>query len=123
MDARALGQPPKLKRRDALPNWAEWKHTVFTYANADFKGNGKKVLEAMRWAELQRKQVLEESFYGDERLVSWSDQFGNTVIQNAAEVFSALYTLLTAFTEDQAHKLVRNAGDREGLEAWRKLAQ
>ena len=38
-------------------------------------------------------------------------------------MFSALYTLLTAFTEDQAHKLVRNAGDGEGLEAWRKLSQ
>ena len=32
-------------------------------------------------------------------------------------------SLLTAVTEDQAHKLVRNAGDGEGLEAWRKLNQ
>ena len=30
--------------------------------------------------------------------------------------------MLTAFTEDQAHKLVRNAGDSEALEAWRKLS-
>ena len=44
-------------------------------------------------------------------------------IQDAPEVFSGLYSLLTAFAEDQAHKLVRNAGDGEGLEAWRKLSQ
>lgn len=30
--------------------------------------------------------------------------------------------LSAGFKEDQAHKLVRNAGDREGLEAWSKLS-
>ena len=61
LDTKALGQPPKLKRRDALPNWAEWKHKVFTNANAHFKSNGNKVLEAMRWAELQRRKASIET--------------------------------------------------------------
>ena len=51
VDTKALGQPPKLRRRDSLPNWPEWKHKVFTFVNAYFKQNGKRVVEAMRWAE------------------------------------------------------------------------
>ena len=129
VDTKALGQPPRLKRRDTLPNWPEWKHKVFTFVNAHFKRNGKRVVEAMRWAEQQRKQLLEENLYSDERVLAWSAVFSDErnsptyFIQDASETFSALYTLLTAFTEDQAHKLVRNAGDGEGLEAWRKLSQ
>ena len=112
-----------------LPNWPEWKHKVFTFVNAHFRQNGKRVVEAMRWAGHQRKQLLEENLYSDERVLAWSSVFSDEdhsptyFIKDASEVFSALYTLLTAFTEDQAHKLVRNAGDGEGLEAWRKLSQ
>ena len=126
---KALGQPPKLRRRDSLPSWPEWKHTMFTYMNAHIRKKGKKVVEAMRWAEQQRKQLLEENLYSDERVLAWSSIFSDQhqsptyFIQDASEVFSALYTLLTSFTEDQAHKLVRNAGGGEGLEAWRKFSQ
>ena len=67
--------------------------------------------------------------YSDERVLAWSpvfsDEFDSPAyfIPDASDVLSALYTLLTAFTEDQAHKLVRNAGDGEGLEAWRTQAK
>merc|ERR1712024_244842 len=66
---------------------------------------------------------------GDSRVIGWSEEFSQenrkpeSYIPNARDIFAALYTLLTAFSEDQAHKLVRNAGDGEGLEAWRKLSQ
>ena len=113
-------------------------HTIFNQQafvhfqknpNAHFKQNGKRVVEAMRWAEHQRKQLLEENVYSHERVLAWSTVFSDQVhsptyfIQDAQEVFSALYSLFTAFTEVQAHKLVRNAGDGEGVEAWRKMSQ
>ena len=112
-----------------LPNWPEWKHKVSTFVNAHFRQNGKRVVEAMRWAGHQRKQLLEENLYSDERVLAGSSVFSDEdhsptyFIKDASEVFSALYTLLTAFTEDQAHKLVGDAGDGEELEAWRKLSQ
>ena len=56
VDTKALGQPPKLKRRDSLPNWPEWKHKVFIFVSAHFNQN-----EAMRGAEQQRTQLLEEN--------------------------------------------------------------
>ena len=83
----------------------------------------------MRGAEQQRKQILEENLYSDERVLAWntvfSDEFDSPTyfIPDGSDVFGALFTLLTAFTEDQAHKLVRNAGDGEGMEAWRKLSR
>ena len=79
----------------------------------------------MRWAEQQHKQILEANLYSDARVLVWNEVFSDRAHSpayfkdNAPEVFSALYTLLTAFTEDQPHKMVRNAGDGEGLEAWR----
>ena len=79
VDTKALGQPPKLRRRDSLPNWPEWKHKVFTFVNAYFKQNGKRVVEAMRWAEQQRKQLFEENLYSDERVLAWSSIFGDEV--------------------------------------------
>ena len=75
VDTKALGHPPRLRRRDALPNWPEWKHKVFTFVNAHFKQNGKRAVEAMRWAEQQRKQLLEENLYSDERVLAWSSVY------------------------------------------------
>ena len=46
----------------------------------------------------------------------------STFVKDAQETSAAVYTLLTAFTEDQARKLVRNAGDGLRFEAWRKLS-
>lgn len=112
-----------------MPYWAEWKHKVLTFVNAHFKQNGKGVVEAMCWAEQQRKQLLMDNLYSDEGVLAWSSVFRNRIhsptyfIQDAQEVFSTLYALLKAFTEDQAHKLVRNSGDGDGLEARRKLSQ
>ena len=83
----------------------------------------------MRWAEQQRKQLAEENLFSDERVLAWGTVFSDEThsptyfIKDASEVFSAHYTLLTAFTEDQAHKVVREAGDGEGLEAWRELSR
>ena len=65
------------------------------------------------------KTIFEENLYSDERVLAWSSVFSDEhqsptyFIQDAQEVFSGLYSLLTAFTEDQAHKLLRNAGDGE----------
>ena len=77
VDTNVLGQPPRLKRRDALPHRPEWKHKVFTFVNAHFKQNGKRVVDAMRWAEQQKKQLLEENLYSDERVLAWSSVFSD----------------------------------------------
>lgn len=112
-----------------MPYWPEWKHKVVTFVNAHLKQNGERVVEATLLAEQQRKQLSEENLYADGRLLCWSSVFSDRVhsptyfIDNVLEVFSALYVLLNTFTDDQAHTPVRNAGDGEGLEAWRKLGQ
>ena len=119
-------QPPPHSRQQchSLQIWPEWKHRVFIHVNAHFKKHGKKVVEAMRRAEQQWRQIWEENLYSDERVLSWSSVFSDRVhsptyfIQDARELFSALYTVLTSFTKDQAHKLARHAGDSEGLEEW-----
>ena len=77
VDTKALGQPPRLKRRDTLPNWPEWKHKVFTFVNAHFRQNGKRVVEAMRWAEQQRKPLCEENLFSDERVLAWGTMFSD----------------------------------------------
>ena len=64
---------------------------------AHFKKYGKRMVDAMRWAETQKKQIVEENIFADERMVAWSSEFndqqGNAAafIENASESFAALY--------------------------------
>ena len=97
VDNKNLGQPPKLKRRDLLPNWSEWKHKPFVFVGAHFKQQGKRVVEAMRWAETQRKQIEYENTMMDSRVIGWSYEFSEEIqtpdrfIQHAQEGFAALF--------------------------------
>ena len=75
VDTKALGQPPKLKRRDLLPNWPEWKHKVLVFVSAHFKQHVKRVVEAVIWAELQRKQIDYDNELMDSRVVGSSYEF------------------------------------------------
>ena len=45
------------------------------YVSAHFKQHGRRVVESMRWAETQRKQIEYENVMGNSRVVGWSDEF------------------------------------------------
>ena len=120
VDTRGVGQPSKFSGRKDQ-DFAEWDHKVRTFLVAKFGGDIQKVLV---WARKQRKQIAPVA--QDSRQVGFDIEFGdladaNDQVEGLDGKVSGLYAYLTSFTTGDANKVVRNSGEGQGLEAWRRL--
>ena len=51
----------------------------------------------------------------------FGDQAGEDEIENIDDFVGKLYAYLVSFTTDAPNRIVRNSGEGNGLEAWRRL--
>ena len=58
-------------------------------------------------------------------MVSWitvfGEQAGEDEIENIDDFVGKIFAYLVSFTTDAANRIVRNSGEGNGLEAWRRL--
>ena len=117
-----IGQP-FLWKGSADQDFAEWSHKVCTFMLARF---GDDVVTALTWAAQQRKIVAKTCVASQRnRLVPWitvfREQAGEDEIENIDDFVGKLYAYLVSFSTDAANRIVRNSGEGNGLEAWRRL--
>ena len=122
VDTKGIGQPFALKGT-ADQNFDEWSHKVRTFMLARF---GDDILTALTWAEYQRKIVVKTCVSSQRnRLVPWITVFGEQAaedeIENIDDFVGKIYDYLVSLTTDAANRIVRNSGEGNGLEAWRRL--
>ena len=83
-------------------------------------------ITALTWATQQRKNVVKNCVASQRnRLVPWITVFGEGAdqeerIDEIADFVGKLYACLVSFTTDAANRIVRNSGEGNGLEAWRR---
>merc|ERR1712032_1616779 len=78
------------------------------------------------WAVRQKKTVVENVKEGSTREVSYEEVFGELAeeevkVPKLEQRIAQIYTYLVSFTTQEANKVVRNSGQGQGLEAWRRL--
>ena len=61
-----------------------------------------------------------------DRLITWTDVFGEGAdeedqIDGIDDFVGMLFAFLVSFTTDASNRIVKNAGEGNGLEAWRRL--
>ena len=124
VDGKGVGQPFKLtgKKQGHHQDFSEWDHKFRIYAPIKF---GRERGDVPSWAKKQRKQIVAR--VSDARKhVSFEDEWGDGADElNRIDDFehkpTALYAYLASFVPGGANKGVRNSGDGQGLEAWRRL--
>ena len=120
---KGITQPSSLKG-GAEEDFSDWTHKVRTFMLARF---GESILEAMTWEARQRRIVVKSWVQSQrDRFVPWNEVFcGQAVetdrIEGIDDFVGRLYDYLVSFTMDAANRIVRNAGEGNGLEAWRRL--
>ena len=88
---------------------------------------GDQILSALTWAARQRKMVVKACGSSQrDRLIPRIDVFGEGAdeedqIDGIDDFSGKLYAYLVFFTTDAPNRIVRNAGEGNGLEAWRRL--
>ena len=88
---------------------------------------GDQILGALTWAARQRKIVVKGCVASQrDRLIPWIDVCGEGAdeedqINEIDDFVGKLYAYFVSFTTDAANRIVRNAGEGNGLEAWRRL--
>ena len=88
---------------------------------------GDKILGALTWTSRQRKIVVKGCGPSQrDCLLPWIDVLGvgadeEDQIDEIDDFVGKLYAYLVTFTTDAANRIVRNAGEDNGLEAWRRL--
>ena len=122
VDVKGIGQPFKFAGKKDQ-DFSEWSHKLLTFIRSKF---GDRVLRAMKWAARQRKTITADGILDDDRRVSYEMIFGlganeNDAIEDLERIVGHIYTYLISFTSGEANKVVRNAGEGMGLEAWRRL--
>ena len=122
-DRKRIGQPVTLKGVEEQ-DFGEWTHKVRTFMLAGF---GDQTLSALTWAARQRKIVVKAcgSSHRD-RLIPWIDVFGEGAdeedhIDIIGDFVGKLCAYFVSFTTNAPNRIVRNAGEGNGLEAWRRL--
>ena len=117
VETKGISQPFTLK------GGADQTHKVRTLMLARF---GDQILTALTWAARQRKIVVKTCVASQrDRLVPWITVFGEGAnqeerIDEIDDFVGKLYAYLVSFTTDAANRIVRNAGEGNGLEAWRR---
>ena len=123
VDTKGIGQPFMLKGT-ADQDFGEWTHKVRTFMLARF---GDQILTALTWAARQRKIVVKTCVASQRnRMIPWIDVFGEGAdeedqIDEIDDFVVKLYAYFVSFTSDAANRIVRNSGEGNGLEAWRRL--
>eukprot|EP00971_Amphidinium_carterae_P112545 2228820-Amphidinium_carterae.1 len=123
VDAKGIGQPFKYNGKKEH-DFAEWTHKTKVFLVARF---GDKIMRPLQWAARQRRTVASTNESGSSRVVAWLPEFGPDALEeedrlpNAERVIVQVYTYLVSFTTGDANRVVRNAGEGQGLEAWRRL--
>ena len=123
VDTKGVGQPFKYNGKREQ-DFAEWTHKMRVYLVARY---GDKIIKLLQWAARQRRIVVPTNDMNSERLISWQDAFGESApelerVAGVDQMVSQLYTYLVSFTTADANRVVRNAGEGQGLEAWRRLS-
>ena len=117
VDTKGIGQPFTLKG-GADDDFGEWTHKVRTFMLARF---GDEILTALTWAARVKTCVASQR----NRMISWNSVFGDQAaedeIENIDDFVGKFYAYLVSFTTDAANRIVRNSGEVNGLEAWRRL--
>ena len=122
-DTNGTGQPFILKGI-AEQDSGEWTHKVRTFMLARF---GDQILSALTWAARQRRIVVKACGSSQrDRFVPWINVFGEQAdeedqIDGIDDFVGKLYVYLVSFTTEASNRTARNAGDGNGLEAWRRL--
>ena len=123
VDPKGISQPFTLKE-GADQEFGEWTHKVRTFMLAKF---GDQILTALTWATEQRKIVVKNCGASQrDRFVPWITVFGEGAdqeerIDEIDDFAGNLYAFLVSFSTDAANRIVRNSGEGNGLEAWRRL--
>ena len=122
VDTKGIGQPFTLKG-GAGHDFGEWTHKVRIFMLATF---GDEILTALTWAARQQKIVVKTCVAPQRnRFVPWITVFGEQAaedeIENIDDSVGKFYAYLVSFTTDAANRIVRNSGEGNGLEAWRRL--
>ena len=122
IDTKGIGQPFTLKGTSDQ-DFGEWTHKVRTFMLARF---GEDILTALTWAARQQRIVVKTCAASQRtRMISWNTVFGEQAaedaIENIDDFVGKLFAFLVSFTTDAANRIVRNSGEGNGLEAWRRL--
>ena len=100
-----------------------WTHKVRTFMLARF---GDDILFALTWAARQQRIVVKTCVASQRnRMISWNIVFGVQAdegeIENVDDFVGKLFAYLVSCTTDAPNRIVRNSGEGNGLEAWRRL--
>ena len=121
VDTKGITQ---LMKGGAEQDFSEWTHKVRTFMLARF---GNSTLETLTWAARQRRIVVKACVQAQrDRFVPWIVVFVERAdetdrIDGIDDFVGKLCAYLVSFTTDAANWIVRNAGEGNGLEAWRRL--
>ena len=123
VDTKGIGQPFILKGI-AAQDFGEWTHKVRTFMLARF---GDQILGALTWAARQRMIVVKACGSSQrDRFVLWIIVFGEQADETdqtdgVGDFVGGLCAYLVSFATDAPNRIVRNAGEGNFLEAWRRL--
>ena len=120
VDSKGIGQPKALSKQE---DFCEWTSKVKTFVQAKY---GEEVLPVLNGARQQKRTIVENNPLQSERLIAWSPVYGeeadeNDKLENFKKIVSEIYLYLNSFTTGDPNKIVRNSGEGQGLEAWRRL--
>ena len=84
---------------------------------------GDEILTALTWAARQRKIVVKACVASQRnRVVPWitvfEEQAAEDEIDNIDDFVGKIHAYLVSFTNDAANRIIRNSGERNGLEPW-----
>ena len=88
---------------------------------------GDQILGAVTWASRQRRIVVNACGSSQrDRFIPWINVFGEQTYEDdqidGIDYFNGkLFACLVSCTPDAPNQIVRNAGEGNGLEAWRRL--
>ena len=122
MDNKALGQPFKYTGKKGS-DFAEWHYKIRIFMGAKL---GHEILKVMSWANKQRKSIVRMvQNYGGDSVPAVMSKAGMRMTLNESQNWNASCAICLRishpfFTSDDAN-IVRNSGDSQGLEAWRRL--
>ena len=108
----------------SCPGLRRASHKVRTSMLARF---GDEILTALPWAARQRKIVVKTCVASQrDRFIAWITVFGEQAdeqerIGNIDNFVGKFHACLVSFTTDALNRTVRNSGEGNGLEAWRRL--
>ena len=124
VDTKGVGQPFTLKGI-ADDDFGEWTHKVRTFMIGRF---GDHILGALTWASSRQRKFVVKGCGPSQRnrLKPWIDVFGEgpdeeDQIDEIDDFVGKFCAYLVSFKSDVANRIVRNSGEGNGLEAWRRL--